>query len=188
MPYLYLYSLIKENTMKKHLLFCIAILSLNLAYAQNTSKTVSKKDRKELLKVRENEKLKIIHELVESKLWILKPTSIQTLAGENIPLATDENFIICEKDIATFQFPAPEFIRTGETEFVGISSDGDISAYSVDEFKENKSVKCIIQVISTPFAWVKLAIEINSDGIATVHYMQSDGVNFTFSGTIESQD
>ena len=174
--------------MKKHLLFCIAILSLNLVYAQNTSKTESKKNRKELLKVHENEKLKVIHELVSSKLWVIKPTAIQTLAGENILLSADENFIICEKDLTTFQFPAPEYIQTGETKFVGISSDGDISAFSLDEFKENKSVKCLIQVISTPFAWVKLAIEINSNRIVTVHYMQSDGVNFTFSGTIESQD
>jgi hypothetical protein len=121
-------------------------------------------------------------------LCVLKPTSSQTLAGENIPLTPEENFIICEKDLATFQFPAPEFIRTGETKFVGLSSDADISMYSIDEFKDNKSVKCRIQVVSTPYAWVKLAIEINYKGIATVDYMQSDGVNFTFSGTIESQE
>lgn len=174
--------------MKNIFMVLTLLLYVNTGVLGQSETKLSKKEKKELAKNQKNQKRKEIHELLDSKFWILKIESIQSLSGQIIPLAPEANFIISEKDLITLELPAQEFILMGETDYTGISSSGDITIYSLDEFKENQLIYCSIQCITNEISWIKMKMEINSDGIATVHCTLSDGLVFTLSGTIESQE
>ncbi len=154
--------------------------------AQDNSKKASKKEAKELTRKENNKKLKELHDLINTKSWMLKIENAEMISGEIINLPMEANFFICENDLATIEFPAPEVIQNGETIFTGLSCQSDIIGYLLHEFKENKNVKLLIQIKTPEYPWLKLDMSINPEGWAVVNFTQSNGVNFTFSGTISS--
>lgn len=162
-----------------------ATLSMG-SYAQDNPKKESKKEAKELLKKENNQKLKTIHTLLDSKMWMLKVENAEMISGEIVNLPIGANFFICENDLVSIEFPAPEIIQNGETIFTGLTCQADIIGYSLNEFKENKHVKLLVQIKTPEYPWVKLNMSINPEGWATINYTQSNGVNFTFSGNINS--
>ncbi len=176
----------------KKLLFILIIgftfLPSLSCFAQSTSQPLSKKELKEKLRKDQNEQLKLIYQLMESKKWILQIELAQSLSLETTTFEPNSNFIICENDLATIQFPATEFIQTGETKFTGLTTEANITIYELQEFKDHKLIQCLIQYQTNDFPWVNMRFEINYEGFATISFTQLNGVNFTLSGTIESQD
>ncbi|MGB0805454.1 MAG: hypothetical protein ACPGRC_02110 [Salibacteraceae bacterium] len=168
--------------MKKiYVLLFVAFGINNMVYSQEKSEL----SKKEQSKIDKNEKFLVVHELMNSKLWMFKIESITTISGEVFHLENDANYIICEENIATFQIPAKEFVRMGQTKFIGLSELTDITSYALDDFSNNNNIKGRIRVMSDPFPWIKLNFSVDSENNAMVEYIQSDGVNFTLSGVMK---
>lgn len=175
--------------MKHLLIFSILIFTIPvISLSQKSSDKLTKKERKEFVQKEKNEKLQVIQALVESKKWLIKIEHAYTPSDELIHLSIGANFIICETDLATLELPASELVQNGETNFLGLAASADVIMYSLDDLDDNANVKCQIQLKADTMPWIRMLLEINSEGSVTILYTQSDGVNFTLSGTIESQE
>tara|TARA_R110002050_G_scaffold20348_1_gene57688 strand:+ start:77200 stop:77757 length:558 start_codon:yes stop_codon:yes gene_type:complete len=174
--------------MKIKLIVIVLLLLPFMGFSQSSTPKKSKKELKLEQKKQRNENLHRIHALLEKKSWVFKIESLHTLDASIVSLLPENNFLFVKNNIATLQLSVAELSMFDPTQLNEIMVDGDIVTYQVESFRENQAVICQIHINNPNNALVRVHISAMSDGQTTVIFTLNSGVNFTFSGIIETTD
>ena len=177
----------KFKSMRYFIAAVLLFLFSNVSFSQetNSTKELSKKEKRAIRKKEANEKLKKLHLLMEGQAWIIKVTNVSTLEGNQVNLTKEDNFIYLNKNNAIIHLSLPQMADFNGSSIDQIITDGEVSIYQLKEFTENQEVECLIRLVGDLGNQLKLEISILSTGETKVIITNESGVNFTFSGDIE---
>jgi hypothetical protein len=168
-------------------LFIISLFVCHIQAQDLDEKKLNRKEKKEIRKKEDNEKLKSLYTLVQGRVWVIRANDVRAINGNSVNISPDMNFVYVTDTKGVVQLAFQELIGLGENNIGGITVEGEISRYDVKEFRDNQQIEYTIQVNSVNGGFVILNISVMSNARTTVIVSTHDGANFTFSGYIETQ-
>jgi len=177
--------------MKNYIIIFAILCTGMISQAQETkdNKDLTRKERKAIEQEENNKKLKVLHDMISSKTWIIQATQVRTIDGSATALIEPlYNYVYMDGDSAIVQIAIPEFMGFGPNNIGGVTAHGPVSKYQLAEFKENKQIELQMQVHGQANRDIQLSISIMANGQATAKVYGRQGVDFIFIGDLKTLD
>jgi len=175
--------------MKKYTLLILVLFIGSFAFAQenDSSKKLTRKEKKEIEKKENNEKLKVLYSLLENKIWIIEANEVKATNGNTVTVNQEMNFVTMNLERGVVQLALQELMGIGANNIGGVTVEGEVTKYDLKEFEDNKQISCIMQVDNKNGGFARLSINVMANGRTTVRVTGGYGVDFTFSGYLKPQ-
>jgi hypothetical protein len=166
-------------------IFCVSFFLINLcpSLAQEKEK-LSRKEKKELKKRQQIEQKKVILDLLHGKDWVIEAHTVFDRYNQSYQLNPTINFIGIKGDEGALQLGFDGLI--GWNGVGGVTIDGKITKYEIQEGKENSSPTVILRFQGRGMGSASINMTVNSSGQATARVSGDFGDRITFSGMIKS--
>lgn len=165
----------------------VSFLAFGIQAQETNDKKLTRKEKKEIQKKENNEKLKMLYTLMEGRIWVIRANDVRSINGNSVNVSPDLNFVYATNTTGVVQLAFQELIGMGNNNVGGITIEGEITRYDLKQFRDNQQIECNVQINNVNGGFVVLNISIMSTGSTTVMVSTDDGANFTFSGFIEKQ-
>lgn len=165
----------------------VSFFTLSIQAQDANDKKLTRKEKKEIQKKENNEKLKMLYTLMEGRIWVIRANDVRSINGNSVNVSPDLNFVYATNTEGVVQLAFQELMGMGNNNVGGITIEGEITRYDLKQFRDNQQIECNVQINNVNGGFVVLNISIMSTGNTTVMVSTDDGTNFTFSGFIEKQ-
>lgn len=165
----------------------VSFLAFGIQAQESNDKKLTRKEKKEIQKKENNEKLKALYTLMEGRIWVIRANDVRSINGNSVNVSPDLNFVYATNTTGVVQMAFQELMGMGNNNVGGITIEGEITRYDLKQFRDNQQIECNVQINNVNGGFVVLNISIMSTGSTTVMVSTDDGANFTFSGFIEKQ-
>lgn len=173
-------------------LTCIVLLFPYLGIAQeadtvdfsNMSKKEIRAYKKEVQKKQDEENMKKVVDLLESKEWVVETNTLRDRYGQSYQTSPTINFIGIAGETATVQLGTESLV--GYNGVGGITADGKITKYELNEGGKNQGPTVKLSVFGGSIGQVNLTVRATSNFMATIDYNSVEGDRLSFSGRLVS--
>lgn len=143
----------------------ILSLTASVSAQENTTKELSRKQRRELKKEEQKkhseEMAKLLSVAIEEKQWVLEANTLANKTGASVNVNSTLNFVAVEGDEAFVQLGSDTGM--GQNGVGGVSVRGNVSKYKVSK-NEKKGTYFITLYVSSALGTFDIRLDCNADG------------------------
>lgn len=161
-------------------LVLFSVISLG-TIAQEQKQKLTRQERRELRKQKQEEQIKLISTAIENQHFVLEATNIKGKKGKFHAVNSNINFVAIDSTRAIFQLGSAHTI--GINGLGGVTVEGQITSYSADKRKKSGS-HFIKMTISATGGFYDISMNISSTGNASAQVMTMRGHRIEYSGSV----
>ena len=166
--------------MKKQVIVSLLILFPVLFYAQDAK--LSKSEKKEQKKVENDEQLKALYKIVESRQFVVEADQVYSSEGEIFNVMSSVNFFAVDSAFSTIQLSFVGLV--GWNGVGGVTVDGRIDRFDINEFVSDKPITLNGSIIPRSGGNAQFTMYVYSTGMANVTVTGNWGSSITFQGRL----
>lgn len=159
----------------------VSFFILELQAQETSDKKLTRKEKKEIQKKENNQKLKTLYTLLEKRVWVIRVNDVSTINGNSVSVSPKINFVSVTDSDGIIQLAFHELIEIGGE----INMEGEINRYDLKQFRDNQQIECNVQINNVNGGFVILNISVMSTGDTTILVATNEGTKFMISGFIE---
>jgi hypothetical protein len=152
-----------------------------------TEEKLTRQEKKELKKQREQEQLEEMIALLNEKYWVIEAHTVFDRSNNSFQISPTLNFVAVNGDKGVIQLGFNNLI--GWNGVGGVTVDGQITKYEIKEGKKNQSPQATLRFQGKGgVGSALLVVTVNSYGQATARVSGDFGGRLTFQGQMVSLD
>lgn len=156
------------------------LISISISIGMNgQDQELSKKEQK---RKDNDEKMKVLYEILESRKFIVEASLINGKSGEVFTVQPTTNFFFLDSLNSTLQLSMDGLI--GWNGIGGVTMDGKVDRYDLKELKSGKPITLVGSIMERIGGNSQFTIYVYSSGMANVEVSGNWGNRITFQGRL----
>ena len=169
-----------------HTMILTVFITFTTPLTGQVNNKMSREEKKAVKEKKLRESKARLIQLAKDTTWVIEAFSVSAPGGDRISVSPGTNFVAAIKEDGYVQLAFSDLQGMGINGLGGITMEGNIVEYKLDEGKDLKSFYLTVRIKNTRAGWVLLSIQVQADGRATVNVSGSYGGQFDFYGQYES--
>jgi len=150
---------------------------------QNTTRRLTKEEKRQLKSEEEAQRASLVQFMVEKRQFVLEANYVSGRSGERTPVSSSLNFVVIDSSRVTMQLASVSGVG-GYNGMGGITVDGTITRYDVKMTGRNKNVYAIEIYLNTRFGHYDMLLQVSPYGNADARIGGNWGGKLNYHGML----